>query len=103
MMVMKRITGRGPYTQQQARDVIGAAQVVLMWPFGTVAGRVAAAQVVLDGAALDLVVEYEVPAPVVVPDDLCGRMERCRFDPRCPFYVGCCEHECGPDCGGCGE
>jgi len=37
------------------------------------------------------------------PPDECAQVERCRFDPRCPFWVTCERHVHGPDCGGCIE
>jgi anti-sigma factor RsiW len=98
MMVVKRIAAT---PGMLAMDCVGAAQTILVWDRGVCVGRVAAAQSVLDGHAIDLVVAFEQPAPVEVPEDVCSRVESCRFDLRCPFWDTCARHVHGPDCGGC--
>lgn len=49
------------------RDAVGARQDILIWNYGVVTGHVVAVHVRAFGVA-DLVVEFEVPSPVVVPD-----------------------------------
>lgn len=49
------------------RDAVGARRDVLLWGYGVSTGHVAAVQVLEDGSA-DLVVEFDVPQAVVVPD-----------------------------------
>lgn len=103
MMVTKRVdapAGRH-YTAQSAQDCVGASQVVLLWTYGVVIGRVAAVALVNGGESVLLRIEYERPASVVVPDDVCARMESCRWDAHCPFFGTCARHVHGPDCGGC--
>lgn len=72
-------------------DTVGARQDVLIWDYGVITGHVAAVHVLEEGGA-DLVVEFEVPQPVVVPADLCERMAACRLDRICPFWSSCEEH-----------
>lgn len=97
MMVIKRVTHAG----EHPGDLVGAREDVLIWDYGVTTGHVAAVHVLQDGAA-DLVVEFEVPQHEEdVPDDRCARVQACRLDRRCPFYVGCDAHEHEPDCGGC--
>jgi hypothetical protein len=96
VMVIKHIPSPPPYV----RDSVGARQDVLVWGYGVVTGHVVAVQLLAGGGA-DLVVEFEVPQPEIIDDDLCSRVQACRFDPRCPFVDSCAQHEHGPDCGGC--
>lgn len=81
---------------------VGDPASVLLWSYGVVIGRIAAIQL-LPAGGLDVVVEYDPPAADVVPDDLCARVEACRFDPVCPFADSCARHVHGGDCGGCDQ
>jgi hypothetical protein len=84
MMVIKHI----PYPSAHVRDSVGARQSVLVWEYGVVTGHVVAVQV-LDGGGADLVIEFVVPQPEIIDDDLCSRVQACRFDRRCPFVDSC--------------
>lgn len=94
MMVIKHVTKPGVH------DTAGARRDVLIWDMGVSTGRVAAVDLKADGSAI-LAIEFDRPPVVVVPDDLCERVQACRFDTRCPFVDSCVLHEHGPDCGGC--
>lgn len=96
MMVIKHL--KDP--PKHVLETVGARQDVLIWDYGLVTGHVVAVQVLPTGGA-DLVVEFEVPQPVVVPDNLCDRMQACRFDAICPYLTSCEAHICGFDCGDC--
>lgn len=86
MMVIKHVAHPGKHV----RDSIGARQDVLIWDYGVATGHVVAVQMLPTGGA-DLVVEFEVPQPEIVDDDLCSRVQVCRHDSRCPFF-GTCAH-----------
>jgi hypothetical protein len=63
MMAIEHVNRPGPHI----RDTVGAARDVLIWGYGTTKGRVAAVQLLTDGSA-DVVIEWEQPEPVTVPD-----------------------------------
>ena len=84
MMVIRHVAHPGAHV----RDAVGARQDVLVWGYGVSTGHVAAVHVREDGSA-DIVVEFERPEPIVVSDDVCERVQSCRFDRRCPFVDSC--------------
>lgn len=88
MMVIKHL----PAAPLRVLDAVGGRQDVLIWEYGVVTGHVVAVQMLPTGGA-DLVVEFEVPQPEIIDDDLCSRVQSCRMDTRCPFYVACDEAE----------
>jgi hypothetical protein len=87
MMAIQRLT----HPPSHVQDSVGSRRDVLIWGYGVTTGHVVAVQV-LDSGAADLVVEFDAPVAVVVPDSVCPRVGNCRFDTKCPSFVACARH-----------